>query len=111
MDIYKVYQFALKIPRFVGALSECEGSPLAHRFLKEFERLNEHFTKFTELVECVIDMDSLPDLNINPEHDPSLAELKGEMDEVKHEIETLFVRAKVCGQASFLSAVDGEESR
>lgn len=40
-------------------------------------------------------MSALPELAINPSHDPALAELKEEMGEVKAEIEALFDEAKV----------------
>lgn len=40
-------------------------------------------------------MSALPDLAINPSHDPALAELKEEMEGVKAEIEALFEEGKV----------------
>ncbi len=40
-------------------------------------------------------MSALPDLAINPAHDPALAELAEEMGEVKAEIDALFEEAKV----------------
>lgn len=43
----------------------------------------------------MIDTSALPELSINPAHDPALAEIKGEMEEVKGEIEALFDDAKV----------------
>jgi hypothetical protein len=57
MDMYKVYQFAQRLPYYTGALAEKPDSPVAARFSREFERLREHMSKYCELVECVIDMD------------------------------------------------------
>jgi len=95
LDIYKIYKFSTSLPRFIGIMSENPSSPLSHRFLKDFERLNTHFSKFQEFVECVIDMRNLPDLTISPAHDPKLAEIREEMDGVEEEIERLYERAKV----------------
>ena len=39
--------------------------------------------------------DSLPDLSINPQHDPALGEVKEEMDTALDEIETIYDKAKV----------------
>lgn len=55
--MYKVYQFAQRLPYYTGALAEKPDSPVAARFSREFERLREHMSKYCELVECVIDMD------------------------------------------------------
>ncbi|EKU20175.1 hypothetical protein NGA_0320600 [Nannochloropsis gaditana CCMP526] len=57
------------------------------RFSRDLCRIQEHFQKFSALVECVIDMSALPDLSISPAHDPALAELKEEIDEVEDHIE------------------------
>lgn len=56
LDMYKVYQFAQRLPYYTGALSEAPDSPVSARFFKEFDRLREHFTKYCDLIECVIDM-------------------------------------------------------
>lgn len=95
LEIYKVYQFAIRLPRFTRILTETQGSAVGARFQRDFDKLLGHFTKFQDFAECVIDMNALPELIINPTHDPDLAELREEMDEVETEIHRLFEKAKV----------------
>ena len=48
--------------------------------------LQQHFKVYHALVEHVIDIDKLPDLVVNPEHDEALAEIREQMDALEQQV-------------------------
>lgn len=54
---------------------------------------------------------SLPELVVNPKHDPALAEVSEEMDQVEAEIQDIFDRAKVREQPRTHTQTDSRAGR
>jgi hypothetical protein len=73
---------------------------LRDRYLKKAEALVERLAKYQRLVEHVIDFERLPDLEVNPMHDPELAELRAESDSLEAEVARLHEDAR-SGWAAF----------
>jgi DNA mismatch repair ATPase MutS len=51
---------------------------MRRKFIAPLEALAAQFALYQQLIEHVIDLDQLPDLVINPQHDPELQELRSE---------------------------------
>lgn len=89
-----MYAFTRSLPRLMGTLQSmvdgCEkgdlGKALAERYLSRLTTQIEKFSKYQGLIEHVIDFNRLPDLEINPQHDPELAELREEADTMEEEV-------------------------
>jgi hypothetical protein len=60
---------------------------LAERYMSRLGVFMDKFTKYQGLIEHVVDMSRLPDLEINPRHDPELAELREETDSMDAEVD------------------------
>ena len=94
-DLYRVYAFTRSIPRLLGSLQSMIDSSdhtalngvLSEKYVSKLTLYNEKFMKYQGLIEHVIDQDKLPDLEVNPRHDPDLAELREESDTMDAEIE------------------------
>lgn len=107
-ELYRVYAFSRTLPRLVGVLQslidDCaqEGTKelLRERFLRKAEMLVDKLSKYQRLVEHVVDFERLPDLEVNPMHDPELAELRAESDSLEDEVARLHDEAR-SGWASF----------
>ncbi|KAG5182147.1 muts protein-like protein 2A [Tribonema minus] len=100
-EVFKVYLFARCIPTFTDVLrdsssgiSDEEATLLEEKFAGKFHSLSHRFERFQELVENVLDLERLPDLSINPTYSPELAELKELMDEVKAEVDEIYLDAR-----------------
>jgi hypothetical protein len=102
MEIYRVYAFTRSLPRLVGVLQslleEHSSSPLVEvirdKYLVKAEMMIEKFRKYQALIEHVVDQSRLPDLEVNPKHDPELADLRAESDALEDEIERLLQEAR-----------------
>ena len=94
-ELYRVYAFTRSLPRLVGTLqsmSESSGdaqlaATVTERYLPKLTVYLEKFTKYQGLIEHVIDFSRLPDLEVNPKHDPELAEMREEADAMEEEVE------------------------
>jgi hypothetical protein len=89
-EVYKIYTFCSSVRGVISALSDLVDyistennsssslteSVIRDSYIAPLEGLIEKLAMFKELVEHVIDFDKLPDLMINPAHDPKLAELR-----------------------------------
>jgi DNA mismatch repair protein MSH2 len=62
---------------------------LTSRFVDPLRYLNSKFTLFQNLIEHVVDFSRLPDFVINAKHDPSLADLRDEMETTVDELERI----------------------
>lgn len=70
------------------------------KFIAPLEALAAQFALYQQLIEHVIDLDQLPDLVINPQHDPELQELRTEQLALEAKADKL-VRDCRNGWASF----------
>ena len=69
-------------------VSEEEGEILYDAFGKDLENILPHMSVFCQLVEHVIDFDSLPrEIRINPKHSEELGEIRDEMEGVREKME------------------------
>lgn len=89
-----MYAFTRSLPRLLGTLQSmvdsCSnaalGIALSDRYMARLSAHIEKFSKYQGLVEHVVDFDRLPDLEVSPRHDPELAELRDETDEMEEEV-------------------------
>lgn len=96
-EIYRLYTFSKTIPAISSFLSEIcayknisniateenaeeftSYDTLNEKFLTPLEKILKKFSVFERLVEHVIDFNQLPELKVNPKHDPELQELATE---------------------------------
>ena len=73
---------------------EAAAITLTSRFITPLSNLTNKFSLFQQLVEHVIDMNQLPDVVINPKHDPDLQELRDEQKDLESQAEKLAVEAR-----------------
>ena len=67
---------------------------MTQKFIAPLEALAAQFTLYQQLIEHVIDLDQLPDLVINPQHDPELEELRSEQLALESQAEKLVKDAR-----------------
>ena len=70
------------------------------KFIVPLEALATQFSLYQQLIEHVIDLEQLPDLVINPQHDPELQELRTEQLELEAKADKLVKNCRN-GWASF----------
>jgi hypothetical protein len=70
------------------------------KFIVPLEALATQFSLYQQLIEHVIDLEQLPDLVINPQHDPELQELRTEQLELQSKADKLVKNCRN-GWASF----------
>lgn len=70
------------------------------KFILPLEALATQFSLYQQLIEHVIDLEQLPDLVINPQHDPELQELRTEQLELEAKADKLVKNCRN-GWASF----------
>ncbi|CAM9812618.1 unnamed protein product, partial [Heterosigma akashiwo] len=111
-ELFKLYVFALNVPKLAGALALLapsssssaaadeggegdseEAAALKARFLPGLQKAADDLRLFVELVEAVLDTSVFPELMINPRYDERLTELANELDEVTGEIGQLHEEA------------------
>lgn len=104
-ELYRVYAFTRALPRLVGALQTMGegsgnaelGAAVTERYLPKLTVYIEKFTKYQGLIEHVVDFSRLPDLEVNPKHDPELAEMREETDSMEEEVERYCLsRCRLC---------------
>mmetsp|Transcript_31903 Transcript_31903/g.45919 ORF Transcript_31903/g.45919 Transcript_31903/m.45919 type:complete len:825 (-) Transcript_31903:85-2559(-) len=112
-EIYRLYTFSKTIPAISSFLSEIyalkstsnittekdsvESSPydsLCEKFLTPLEKILNKFSVFERLVEHVIDFNQLPELKVNPQHDPELQELATEQAQLEADAEAILQKAR-----------------
>jgi DNA mismatch repair protein MSH2 len=90
-DAFRVYVFSRSIPSIVSILNEAVDSfsaesealmkgecaqkmvaSLKAKFIQPLESLDNKFNMFQQLIEHVIDMDQLPNVEVNPAHDTGM---------------------------------------
>lgn len=67
------------------------GCALRSRYASKLGVFMDKFSKYQGLIEHVIDQDKLPDLEVNPKHDPELAELREESDSMDAEVDRYYI--------------------
>ncbi len=97
MDLYRVYAFTRNLPRLVGVLESLVEScnpqerhicdAIREKFLTKLSVFIDKFSKYQALIEHVVDLDRLPDLEVNHKHDSQLAELRDESDSLNDKVE------------------------
>ena len=112
-EVYRLYVFTRTLPDLVTSLTslveQCEAAAaeapgaadvtskmatFRERFIQPITAIADKFAMFQQLVEHVIDMDQLPDFFISPKHDPELAELSKEKDEMQSKAERILHEAR-----------------
>jgi hypothetical protein len=111
-EVFKLYLFTRALPQVVSVLTElvesCEDgvavdspekaqgivSTLRSRFLGPLDDISAKFNMYQQLVEHVMDLDQLPELVINPKHDPELEELHSEKKELEVQADKLLRDAR-----------------
>jgi hypothetical protein len=103
-EVYRLYIFSKTLPRIIANLSSLridatedmqdKVNNVIAKFLLPFQSLEEKFSLYEQLVEHVLDFKQLPDLVINPLHDPELAELREELDGFDKEAQSLWTQAR-----------------
>lgn len=67
---------------------------MTQRFIAPLQALASQFALYQQLIEHVIDLDKLPDLVIDPQHDPELEELRTEQLSLESQAEKLVKDAR-----------------
>ena len=106
-ELYRLYLFAQSIPILCAILDElrsaCESDQnlphtlsetLKNRFIFPLKAIEQKFSGFERLVEHVLDFDQLPELKVNPKHDPELQGLAEEQAQLETDAEKILQRAR-----------------
>jgi hypothetical protein len=87
-ELYRLRLFAISLPAILSIIQEMVDEipvdqrghveSLNNKFAHPLTRISSKFQNLQQLVEAVVDMSTLPDLRVNPQHDPALQDLDHE---------------------------------
>lgn len=113
-EVFRIYCFVRSLPSFLSIFDELVASyqeqypekttdntndrnmtsALQQRLLTPLREIVEKLSLYIQLVENVIDMDALPNLEVNAVHDTVLMELREEKEQLEEQAERLLRQAK-----------------
>jgi hypothetical protein len=117
-EVFRIYVFVRSLPKFIAILSDMidnykksnqdqvpsSDSPskshaemidvVSSHYIQSLANINEKFQMYCNFIEHVIDLDRLPTLVVNSQHDQSLQVLNDERKNLENEAEALLDEAK-----------------
>lgn len=92
-DVVRVYQVAIRLPGFVGALSDVMDEqyqvPLEQEYTSKIQAHSDSLAKLEEMVETTVDLDALEnhEFIIKPEFDEGLRVIRKKLDKLRYDMD------------------------
>lgn len=125
-EMFRVYVLSRSLPAILSILNEIvdnsktpdnsenwdetaaanKSESLQSKFIQPLEKSMDKFGMYQQFIQHVLDLEALPDLEINPVHDPTLQELRAEKEDIEFQAQSLLQEAQKGWGREFTMTLD-----